>query len=667
MNNYLLPAALFGTVALVCQVQSAQALSAIEIGKIAKQSTVRIESENSPGSGVIIQKDGNTYTVLTAAHVVRNRKDRYKIVTTDGSEEKVSEIKLSDRNIDLAAIKFTSSNTYPVPKLAPDSSEAVEGSTVYVSGFPVTAAIDQAVFNFTEGKVTANSARPMSDGYSLVYSNNTLPGHSGGPVWNDRGEIVAIHGRGDIDTKQTKSEINPNIRVKTGFNLGISTNTFMQQAAAMGVTGFAPIAGAANPPRPVDEYLVSGLAKMEKLDFDGAIADFDRVIQLDPKKSAAYLYRGRAKVFALEKKILDNQSRTSELLTVVFKEALVSYDGRNSNQANYGLATYQKLAPEYDAALADLAQAYQLDPSSSEAYAAAGQVYSDIGKYAPAEELLTKSIKIRPNGEAFAVRASIKADRGDLPGALADSNESIKREPKQHKFYAVRADIYEQLNNYPKAIQEYDRSIQLTPASENFYLVQYYIRRGQAKSHLKQYSNATADISQSIAINNSRGLDSFLYTVRSSIALEQEKYPIAVNDLTQAIRLDAKNYLALILRSASYLYLKQYDPALRDINMAIALEPNLPESYVLQGTLLTLQSKFPPALQSFDQALQLTQDNPSKKYLLPDLYYGRGALKVATGQKSAGIVELEKAANLYRQANNLDKYREIMTQIQNLR
>jgi S1-C subfamily serine protease len=50
-----------------------------EIDQIAQQITVRIDSfQNGNGSGVIIAKEGNTYYVLTASHVIKNP-DQYKI------------------------------------------------------------------------------------------------------------------------------------------------------------------------------------------------------------------------------------------------------------------------------------------------------------------------------------------------------------------------------------------------------------------------------------------------------------------------------------------------------------------------------------------------------------------------------------------------------------
>ena len=73
----------------------AAAMSPTEVGKIAKSVTVAIRTPEERGSGAIIARSGNTYTVLTAAHVVKKTTGRYTIELSDGQKYAVSSKQLS--------------------------------------------------------------------------------------------------------------------------------------------------------------------------------------------------------------------------------------------------------------------------------------------------------------------------------------------------------------------------------------------------------------------------------------------------------------------------------------------------------------------------------------------------------------------------------------------
>ncbi|MBC6423931.1 MAG: hypothetical protein GDA38_22325 [Hormoscilla sp. SP12CHS1] len=70
--SYKIPAALLGVAAILAlmQPQIAVGLSPEEVGKIAQEITVRIDRQGK-GSGAIVGKEGNTYTVLTNCHVIK--------------------------------------------------------------------------------------------------------------------------------------------------------------------------------------------------------------------------------------------------------------------------------------------------------------------------------------------------------------------------------------------------------------------------------------------------------------------------------------------------------------------------------------------------------------------------------------------------------------------
>ncbi|MFM6505828.1 MAG: serine protease, partial [Dolichospermum sp.] len=118
--------------------------------------------------GVIIAKDGNTYTVLTANHVVKKAQyGLYEIITHDGQKYQMENKAQILGKLDLALVRFTSSKNYPVAKIA-DSRATKEGTTVYISGFPVPSETNnqQRNYFFLTSQITARG-KGENLGYDL--------------------------------------------------------------------------------------------------------------------------------------------------------------------------------------------------------------------------------------------------------------------------------------------------------------------------------------------------------------------------------------------------------------------------------------------------------------------------------------------------------------------
>jgi hypothetical protein len=96
--------------------------------------------------------------------------------------------------LDLALVKFTSSKNYPIAKIA-DSRTVREGSTVYYTGFPAEKANQPRNYRFIRADITGRSQN--QEGYELSYNGSALPGMSGGPVLNEEGLLIAIHGKAE--------------------------------------------------------------------------------------------------------------------------------------------------------------------------------------------------------------------------------------------------------------------------------------------------------------------------------------------------------------------------------------------------------------------------------------------------------------------------------------
>jgi serine protease Do len=234
MNSfYKFSGMLVGLVAIAISVpRLGVALEATKIYDIAQGITVLVDGQN-PGSGITIAKQGDTYYVLTAKHVVATP-DEYEIVTSDRQRYPLdySSVKKLP-NVDLAIISFNSKREYKLASLA-DSKEAKPGAVVHIYGFPNPGReIKERIPQFTSGEITANA--PLKDGYALVYTNVTRAGMSGGPVLNDRGLVVGVHGRAESEASSDGNESGSGTAGKIGFNLGIPIATFVSLAKQAGI------------------------------------------------------------------------------------------------------------------------------------------------------------------------------------------------------------------------------------------------------------------------------------------------------------------------------------------------------------------------------------------------------------------------------------------------
>ena len=448
-----IPIALIGTVAtiVIAQPTAVFAISADEVGKIAKSITVLIDSKN-PGSGIIIKRNGNTYTVLTARHVFKDAQAKYEIVTPDDKRYLLNYSSVKKLpNIDLAVVEFTSSQTYSVAKIG-NSDLATEGKAAYVAGFPKTSgAINRSIYNFTDGRITANASRPLDDGYALVYSNNTLPGMSGGPVLNENGEVVGIHGRADTRAAESSS-INQDIQIaKTGFNLGIPINTSLRLLASsqvdLGVK--VPSAPVATGPKAGDFY-IQGMEKLNKGDYQRAIQDFNQAIQINPNYDDAYLSRG-----VTRRNLGDNQGASADYdqaLRIAPNFAEV-YVNRGVTRAELG---------DKQGAIADYNQALQINPNLAYAYYNRGTARYELGDNQGAIADYNEALRINPNfAEAYNNRGRPRNDLGDYQSAIADYNEALRINPNLAYAYGNRGIARDNLGEKQGAIQDYQKAADL--------------------------------------------------------------------------------------------------------------------------------------------------------------------------------------------------------------
>ena len=135
------------------------------------------------GSGFIVSADG---TILTNAHVVQDAKE-VTVKLTDRREYK-AKVLGSDPQTDVAVLKIDAKNL-PVVKVG-DVNQLQVGEWVLAIGSPY------GLENTATAGIVSAKGRSLPDDTSVPFIQTDVavnPGNSGGPLFNDRGEVVGIN------------------------------------------------------------------------------------------------------------------------------------------------------------------------------------------------------------------------------------------------------------------------------------------------------------------------------------------------------------------------------------------------------------------------------------------------------------------------------------------
>lgn len=135
------------------------------------------------GSGFIISADG---IILTNAHVVQDAKE-VTVKLTDRREYK-AKVLGADPQTDVAVLKIDAKNL-PVVKVG-DVNQLQVGEWVLAIGSPY------GLENTATAGIVSAKGRSLPDDTSVPFIQTDVavnPGNSGGPLFNDRGEVVGIN------------------------------------------------------------------------------------------------------------------------------------------------------------------------------------------------------------------------------------------------------------------------------------------------------------------------------------------------------------------------------------------------------------------------------------------------------------------------------------------
>ncbi|WP_373542925.1 serine protease [Chamaesiphon sp.] len=156
------------------------------------------------GSGVLLHRHQQVYTVVTNAHVIQAASAPFQLQTHDGQIYATALVRPpTGQNRDLSILRFQTNRTYAVAKLATTSPKI--GDRVWLAGFPLRTATAStrrvnAPVTAAWGLETLSSGVTqilpvaLAGGYTIGFDRGIKKGMSGGPALDRSGNLVGING-----------------------------------------------------------------------------------------------------------------------------------------------------------------------------------------------------------------------------------------------------------------------------------------------------------------------------------------------------------------------------------------------------------------------------------------------------------------------------------------
>jgi tetratricopeptide (TPR) repeat protein/S1-C subfamily serine protease len=663
-----------------------------ELDRKARLVTVRIENSGGNGSGAIVARDGDSYYVLTAEHVVVNMRTKnkelrldQKIITHDQRTYTIdpSEIKRSV-GTDLAVVKFTSTQPYQVATLGNYS--VSNGALVFPGGWPAPTKIGSQQWQWQlnpggisskeRGELSTQDKLSFSNGYDLIYSSNTYGGMSGGPVFDSAGRVIGIHGRAEGD-RETRNVLGNSLGISIKTFLGIadrlnvskqnlkiistaSTDIDIDDSKLASINLFRSNIAIPNKDSDPDRWIEYGNQLYRLGKNTDAVSAFDKVIKLAPDSLDAHHGKGLALIANDYNAALKSFDRAIELVP----------KGRESKF--YYLWKYRSfalnLSKNYQGALVAISEAIRVEAQELPDIMLLNEkaeLFKELKQYSNAIEIHTQIIERGEKSWAYSNRGNSKFKLGDKKGAIDDFDRAIKINPQYANAYANRGLVKSGLGNKKGAISDYDRAIAIDPRHTNAYSnrggvklelgdkkgamddllisitidpqnANAYVNLGSVKSDLGDKKGAISEFDRAIAIDP-QVANAYFNRGHSKDELGDKKG--AITDFGLAITVDSQDIQAYSNRGVAKFELGDKKGAIDDYDLAIKINPQYAKAYNNRGLAKFELGDKKGAIDDYDLAIKI-----NSKFI--DAYSNRGITKYELGDKKGAIDDYNLAISI---------------------
>ena len=278
-------------------------------------------------------------------------------------------------------------------------------------------------------------------------------------------------------------------------------------------------------------------------------------------------------------------------------------------------------AGEPAAALDDLQQALELDPSLSAAFAERGRAKVALGRAAEAILDFDRALALAPEApNTYANRGAARQSLGHLNEAYQDYEEALRLDPDHARALANRATVLGTVGRPTEALRDFDRAIELDPD-----LPLVHFQRGMTLQTLGRNEEALRDYDEALRRDPTNGR---AYAERAALRSNLGQLEAALGDFDRALELGPVTPLTLVNRGMTRSKAGLGEQAIADFDEALRLDPRLFAAWVNRAVAKTALGRHAEAVADFDRALALS---PSPQHTA-ELRKLRDAAEQAAGQ-----------------------------------
>ncbi|WP_065753341.1 caspase family protein [Bradyrhizobium paxllaeri] len=200
-------------------------------------------------------------------------------------------------------------------------------------------------------------------------------------------------------------------------------------------------------PQNINVINARGIAYSYKGDDERALADYDLCLQLRPTYGSAYNNRGL--IFMRRGEL----QRALDEFNLAVKHI---FNDQSRYLHHYNRGRLQGLMKQYDASLADFAEAQKVNPDGPQVPAYRCITYIGMGRFDDALADCNTALANSPNNVyALTSRGNAYLGKGNLDAALNDYNQVLKINPNYVRAYVGRGQLFEKRRNLGAARADY--------------------------------------------------------------------------------------------------------------------------------------------------------------------------------------------------------------------